>query len=560
MSECERPTKPKQSMTPTADSPAAAKTPAPPKPAPGHPKGRRPKGRKLDASAGAPASGESAAKEEDEGEFENSLKAIACEEPHVLASLKEICSSEGKGLIDGGATHCLRYGAPGEFRLAKPVSVKLASGTSTELRMSAVGTLLSRDMKIQPIIPMGLCADELGCKIVWQAKSCKVLHPILGKLDIEMNRGCPEIDRETCLGLIAELENARGEAMLKTVSEARDVPGLQDLRWSSKGDKQFLVDLNHWVNAEYEQVPDRVRERRVPFSPHPASSSGLNRHVRRRLQRGSCLIHLFSGVQKWGHPCGTPSLALDIKRGFDLQDDALYFFLLQLAREGKISYIVAGPPCRTFSPLRTRGEGEASDGGPRVVRARFGNHRFGHPNLSKEEQQLVDGDSLLVLRTLVLADVAAAGLRERAFRGEREGDCGSQRLYFAAEHPDDPEEFLASPEPISASHGRQQGYPTIWVWDEVKRFAERHALQVAAFHQGLLGHPKVKPSRMLVSSGKLWENLHNLKVPKHGLWKPKEACLVRDRIAHSGTWSQWAPQLVEFVKESLVDWSKGDDH
>ena len=65
---------------------------------------------------------------------------------------------------------------------------------------------------------------------------------------------------------------------------------------------------------------------------------------------------------------------------------------------------------------------------------------------------------------------------------------------------------------------------------------------------------------MLVSSGKLWENLHNVKVPKHGLWKPKEESLVRDRIAQSSTWSQWAPQLLEFVKESLVDWSRGDDH
>ena len=36
-------------------------------------------------------------KADNEGEFENSLKAIACEEPHVLASLKEICSGQGKG-------------------------------------------------------------------------------------------------------------------------------------------------------------------------------------------------------------------------------------------------------------------------------------------------------------------------------------------------------------------------------------------------------------------------------------------------------------------------------
>ena len=96
----------------------------------------------------------------------------------------------------------------------------------------------------------------------------------------------------------------------------------------------------------------------------------------------------------------------------------------------------------------------------------------------------MDGDSLLFLRTLILADVAAVGLRERAFRTEKEGDCKSQRLYFAAEHPDDPEEFLGQPVP-SDSRGRQKAYPTVWVWDDVKQFVVRHGFKIAAFHQAL---------------------------------------------------------------------------
>ena len=163
MTACERPTKPRPSQAVAAAEPLHKS--GVPK---GNQKGRRPKGRKLEASQ---ASGESAAdKGEEDGEFENFLKTIACEEPHVLASLKEIGPGGGRGLIDGGATHCLRYGAPGEFRLAKPVSVKLASGTSNELRMSAVGTLLSQDSQIQPIIPMGLCAEVLGLQDPLAAK------------------------------------------------------------------------------------------------------------------------------------------------------------------------------------------------------------------------------------------------------------------------------------------------------------------------------------------------------------------------------------------------------
>ena len=133
--------------------------------------------------------------------------------------------------------------------MAKLVSVKLASGTSNDLRMSAVGTLLSRDMWIQPIIPMSLCADELGCKIVWQGRSCKVLRPTLGKLDIEMNRGCPEIDRDVCLGLIAELENERGEAMLRTVARVSDEAGAKDPRWSNVGDRRPTPDSIHAISG-----------------------------------------------------------------------------------------------------------------------------------------------------------------------------------------------------------------------------------------------------------------------------------------------------------------------
>ena len=95
--------------------------------------------------------------------------------------------------------------------------MKLASGDTQELRMSPVGTLLSPDPSIQPILAMGLCASELHCRIVWEKTQCSVYHPQLKELPILMRGGCPEIPSELCLFLIREIEAGRGNSMLRSI-------------------------------------------------------------------------------------------------------------------------------------------------------------------------------------------------------------------------------------------------------------------------------------------------------------------------------------------------------
>ena len=83
------------------------------------------------------------------------LKKASCmvPEPHMVATLNGISVGKAKGLLDGGATHNLRHAAPSEYRLARPVQVRLASGSTCDLRMNAVGTLLSQHADVQPIDP-----------------------------------------------------------------------------------------------------------------------------------------------------------------------------------------------------------------------------------------------------------------------------------------------------------------------------------------------------------------------------------------------------------------------
>ena len=51
-----------------------------------------------------------------------------------------------------------------------------------------------------------------------------------------------------------------------------------------------------------------------------------------------------------------------------------------------------------------------------------------------------------------------------------------------------------------------------------------------------------------------------LKVPKGGLWKPKESMLLDQRIRDSAKWATWALQWVAFIQHSMHEWQKGLDH
>ena len=73
----------------------------------------------------------------------------------------------------------------------------------------------------------------------------------------------------------------------------------------------------------------------------------------------------------------------ELSEGADLRNGHLYGWLEQLARDGKIDVLLAGPPCRSVSVCRLRSL-EGGDG-PRIVRARYGRERFNRDDLTEEE-------------------------------------------------------------------------------------------------------------------------------------------------------------------------------
>ena len=92
--------------------------------------------------------------------------------------LHRMTSQGGQGLIDSGATHPLRPRIEGEdlsnYRL---VEVTLANGEVNRMPMSPGFAMVSTQKGIEPIVPMGLLADLLGCKVSWKANGLEIVHP-----------------------------------------------------------------------------------------------------------------------------------------------------------------------------------------------------------------------------------------------------------------------------------------------------------------------------------------------------------------------------------------------
>ena len=133
----------------------------------------------------------------------------------------------------------------------------------------------------------------------------------------------------------------------------------------------------------------------------------------------------------------------------DVLDDCAYLGLglLDMAWTGRISVVLGGPMCRTWSILRWF----KKKGFPEPVRGRSGEHCWGwnpirQQPLSMEKQLEVDDDSLLILRLLLIFVVAK-------LQGHRIG--------FLMEHPADP-----------ASYSQQASHQQCASWWATVQFRE----------------------------------------------------------------------------------------
>ena len=247
-----------------------------------------------------------------------------------------------------------------------------------------------------------------------------------------------------------------------------------------------------------------------------------NRRQRKKWRQASAIgVHLFCGSDRSTWKSSAEAVCVvTVDQAEDIMADDTYAALLDLALTGKVKTVFGGPPCRTFSALRAFRPG---GGGPRPLRDREGDGRWGRQGLGEWETWRVRQDSIMIFRMIFLWMVAAAAARA---------------------HPEDPMEFGKASTWALPEH---QELTSLWVFPEVKFLVKELGWFWWQFDQGPLGHPRRKPTRILASTP--WpRELQNVRGP---------SMLQEEERDHDGsgfrsaTWAAWAPQLKQVIKSEV---------
>ncbi|OLP95354.1 hypothetical protein AK812_SmicGene22530 [Symbiodinium microadriaticum] len=444
---------------------------------------------------------------------DNSTAAINAEILNVLRSIKTksfrvrvVNDETGYGLLDSGASAALRQGTQQEIDSSIPVTVSLAVGEMVMFRNDS-GTLLVREA-VQPIVPMS-ALPLLVCEISWSDRGCFVRHPSQGLLPVRLRDGTPELPANLVLRLIAEYERflLRHQAARDTSARVwqhalgKDDVSLGSLReWLSKhlrDDSCGELELQTVSKVLFPDLPEALASQVATSPSFDPSRVPFNRRTRRQLfdPQVPTMVHLFAGQHRWRNSVGQV-LEVDAAKGADLLSDDVFGMLLRAATSGAIDGVVVAPPCKTFDP-----DASAPSSGGMTFRGEEGEERFGHQGLSHADQALVDRDTLLFLRSLLLIFVAA---------------CAKEKVFTCLEMPE-------------ASYA--------WEWPECENVTVSLGGWTAGFDQGALGSANHKSSAVYTSSFQLYEALHEVRVaPENG-----------DSRTSDFSDKGWAPGLVSRI-------------
>ena len=187
------------------------------------------------------------------------LKAIKTAEGECIP---ESFGTEGKGLIDGGATSCLRVARNAfEWKEATPTTIRLAVG-ETEARTSAAGTLLLPPRTpCDPIVALHELI-RIGYQMTFlEIGRIRIWKPGKPDLQVDCSSGCPEVPVGTALELIKEIEKhkvllreriARLTHSQATFDEAFQRPGKRWQRGSEPLCRPF--QLGCWLSWPFRRV------------------------------------------------------------------------------------------------------------------------------------------------------------------------------------------------------------------------------------------------------------------------------------------------------------------
>ena len=263
-----------------------------------------------------------------------------------------------KGLIDGGATCCLRTATQDELSLPMTV-LQLAAG-ECRLHVNDAGVLLS-PTPVSPIVSVAALL-KMGYAMQWTNERCKVSHPRQGQLTVDTSSGCPEIEASVALDLIRDYEGlvtkdkarlARMNHLLNDLASLDTDSLVQRIR---EGGTESDAALRLVLSRRFPTIPGYLLDQlAVPLTDEQECHT-WNRRTRRRLAKTrGILVHAFCGssrkvFEKTALSAGLGHLPVDQKE--DLLRASTYRYLLRQAVEGRVHAWVGGPPCRTYSICR----------------------------------------------------------------------------------------------------------------------------------------------------------------------------------------------------------------
>ena len=285
-----------------------------------------------------------------------SLKLKALRSPMTLNRV----SHEPLGLLDTGATASMRRGTANELARCPKKAISLAVGEVT-LAVSEEGTLLTEG-DVEPLVCV---ADlvSLGCKLVWEDGGCYLDHPRQGRIVTRTHNRCPEVEVQTALNLITDIEVHKRQVAASVVRVRRAVlaAAMQPkselsarLVEAVKEGSNIGPVIGAWLTAHYPEVPSSVIEAIAVSSDGDVAQSPWNRRKRRSCLRKGAFLHVFAGSSrgKAFRQAVEPYELLEIDVEEDITAPGTWAFVLLLAVSQQLRGIYGGPPCRTQSLCR----------------------------------------------------------------------------------------------------------------------------------------------------------------------------------------------------------------